>query len=284
VATVVVSPPRNITFDWTAGRHAGWPKGKSRMVALLGNNVNLTYVFPFTPVQIEFSDLSNNYTEIERPGNYKLIERRSPNLTRVSFSFLAVDRDSQGKRSIENQLRFLNRISTANAPIAFAGLGALLGVSQQGTYRLWRITDFSFSVTRKNQKNEASQAECRITLVEDRNPILPVADLGQIKYDETPPRLSDDKTTSSTPAGILGAALATDLQTYLRDQLRLGGTRTNTRTLIQRFLQGKKDVTASELDVLTSSYNNQLFRVVPTATVLPGTGVDRLTRSREALR
>lgn len=279
MTTVIITPPKNITFDWTAGRHAGWPKGKSRMVALLGANVNLTYVFPFTPTQIEFSDLSNNYTEIERPGNFKLIERRAPNLTRVSFSFLAVDRDSQGKRSIENQLRFLNRISTANAPIAFAGMGGLLGLNHQGTYRLWRITDFGFTVTRKNEKNDVSQAECRITLVEDRNPSLPVETLTQIVYRDTPVRLSDDNPSDDddSPDVVLNAAQTDQLETYIKNALRTGSTRRSPRAIVQGFLtQQGITLTSQQIDVVVASSTNAgFFRLNPRPAPVSGSNRTR---------
>lgn len=196
MASLVVRPPVDISFDWNPMFYSGWPQAKSRMIALVGPFSSLTYAFPFTPIESEYSSLANEYVQIERPGNYALIDRKAPQLTQVSFSFLVVDRASQGLVSVENQILFLNQFASANAPIAFVGMGGLLGRNPEGVYRLWRVNNFTIGVRRKTPNNEVSQAECQMTVIEDRNPDLPTATLPRITYTKTVPKKStkeDDK-------------------------------------------------------------------------------------------
>lgn len=193
MASLVVRPPYQIAFDWDPRFYSGWPQAKSRMVALLGPFGSLTYAFPYTPVETEYSALSNEYVQIERPGDYPLIDRKSPQLTQVSLSFLVVDRASHGLLSVDDQLVFLNRFVSLNAPVAFVGMGGLLGRNTEGAYRLWRINNFTVSARRKTPDGAVSQAECQITLIEDRNPDLPTVTLPRIVYMKTPPSKAPKK-------------------------------------------------------------------------------------------
>jgi hypothetical protein len=193
--SAVVVTSGQLSSAWNSSTHSGSPAAKARMVSF--GSFAGTYGFPYTPVEIDFSDLSSDYVEIDRPGDYKLIERRGPQLARASFTFLVADRASNGLRSVEGDLAWLARMVNTDGPVAFAGLGSALTNGPAGV-RLWRVTDFSVKVRRRNPSDQISQAECQITVTEDRNPAIAVATLPRITYSSQPPAASP--TTSRTTA------------------------------------------------------------------------------------
>lgn len=203
MATVVINGIAPAGVDWDPTTCAGYPKANSFICAITQDETYV-YGFPYEPVQVEFSKLSNEYVTIERPGNHPLISWKAPQLGEISFSFLVIDRTSGGTTSIEDDLSFLTRFASLQAPIRFSGATLLSTIIRHfgdtsKAPRAWRITDFSMTVRRKTVDGEASQAECSITLMEDRNPNISVVSLPAIVYTVTPPtKVKKPKKTTPT--------------------------------------------------------------------------------------
>lgn len=197
MATVVYNTGTStLTNDsWNPKTMAGWPFGSSSMSAQVGKET-YTYYFPFEPIDIQFSGLANEYVTIDRPGTYPLVERKGSQLAQVSFSFLVINRQSRGVLGIESDLRFLNKFVSAQAPVQFSGTGTFLTSISRAfssaslTPRAWRITEFSITTKGKTETGNINQAECSITLMEDRNPTVKLVKLPAISYKETPPAKS----------------------------------------------------------------------------------------------
>ena len=143
----------------------------------------LTYVFPFLPVEADFSGLPLEYVEIDRPGDQKILAARGMQLQKISFKFIVSDRASGGILPVDDELAFLTRMALRDAPVALTGLGPLAGKRPTNeTYRLWRIVDMSFSVRRRDILGNVTQAEVSITLSEDHNPDIETVLLTKIVY------------------------------------------------------------------------------------------------------
>lgn len=213
--------------EWDSSTHSGWPSGKARM-SLITDSLSLTYVFPYSPIEIQHSGISNEYVTIDRPGKYPLMALRGPQLTEISFSFLVANRFSaangglNGLGSVEDQLKFLHSLVSTDGPIFFTGLGSLLSSLEQfsdgrAIPRAWNITDFSYQIIRLNEDNVPMQAQASISLRENRNPNFTVRQLSKINYVEAPIKKSapsrnvppnDNDGAGWTLTGIGGIRLA----------------------------------------------------------------------------
>lgn len=204
MATVYVKPPTSISSAWSPTTHNGYPNGKARMVSLAftppGTTLAqpaLTYVFPYAPVEAQIGQIGLEYVEIERPNNFKLLDVRGPQLLQVAMNFVVVDRPSGGLLPVDDELMFLSTIANRNSPVAFAGIGDLLGKADT-TFRLWRITDMSLTVVRRDTNGKAIRADASMSLTEDKTPRLEVRTLPRITYTSTPQTYSSG-TTSTKP-------------------------------------------------------------------------------------
>jgi hypothetical protein len=144
----------------------------------------LTYVFPYAPVETSLSELSYEYVEIDRPSAQSLIAPKSPRLMKASFTCLIANRDSHGLISVESDLQHLAEMARRESAVAFSGFGAFFcKVPTDQVYRLWRITDMSISVRRRNPvTGDITQAEVQFSITEDANPGLASMALPRIVY------------------------------------------------------------------------------------------------------
>jgi hypothetical protein len=154
-----------------------------------------TFTFPYAPVEVSYSGLSRQYTEIARPGDWPLIDSVGPQLMKVQLQFRVADPASNGTVSIEPQLDKLRLISLIPGPILVANMDAYLSrpIAPTLTFEglklaFFRMTDLSVTVKRRNRDNLATQADCQMTLTEDRNPYIPAIALPPIDYSDTPQR------------------------------------------------------------------------------------------------
>lgn len=204
-AKVKVATKNSGGLYWDPETCSGYAPSLSRMTAITDTKT-FVYAFPYEPLNIEISNIANEYSTIERPGDFPLVEYRGPQLQQVSFSFLAVNRYSHGLISIEPQLLFLNKFAALNAPIMISGTGHLLESLKRTTttksFRSWRISEFSISTLRKNDQSKITQAECSITLIEDRNPTLATELIPRIVYTEIPIEVSKKPNKGNTNPGV----------------------------------------------------------------------------------
>jgi hypothetical protein len=213
--TVSINNLKAQSVDWDPLTSAGYPSATLWMGAVTSTKT-YRYFFPYAPVQFEFSNLGNEFVQIERPGNHPLLVYKAPKLVQVSFSFLAIDRlniyEKAGEASIEKDLAFLAKMAALDAPIRFSGSTFLTVVARHfgdvsSTPRSWKMTEFSINVRRKTSDGDASQAECSVTLIEDRNPNISVVSLPPIVYTVIPPtkiKTPSKPSSGSQPPGDAG--------------------------------------------------------------------------------
>ena len=147
------------------------------------------HVFDVVPNSFEFSQLSSTWNEVERSGNYPLVDWAKYNLTKVSFRFLVHGtrtdvRDSSSgtistvvndglEISIDEQLDNLRSIGGAAKTIRIYNMNTLLTDSYRYPYLSkagaiqWVIGDMSVTATRLTPNgSRIATAEVSMTLTE----------------------------------------------------------------------------------------------------------------------
>jgi hypothetical protein len=147
------------------------------------------HVFEIVPNSFEFSQLSSTWNDVERSGNFPMVDWAKYNLTKCSFRFLIAGRrtdtisvgNSQQETlvndgldvSVDEQIENLRAMAGAPYPVIFNNFNTLLSTSFRFPYLentrgiQWVIADLSITATRltPNGKKIAA-AEVSITLNE----------------------------------------------------------------------------------------------------------------------
>ncbi|MGA0129172.1 MAG: hypothetical protein ACO3I1_07805 [Burkholderiales bacterium] len=149
------------------------------------------FVFPFTPQQVQYSNLSPEISEISRPGKTPLIAFNRYKAKQVSFKFLIAVKNDGLFISVDESIDQLQRIVNSTRSVYFTNLdkqitNSLTTGNTNGIF--WSIIDFSLSSIRRNADNKIVAAEANITLVENVNPTIKVADLPVITYTSAVPQ------------------------------------------------------------------------------------------------
>jgi hypothetical protein len=167
------------------------------------------FTFPYAPVEVSYTGLARQYTELSRPNDFALLDSVAPQLMKVAIQFRVADPETHGQASIEAQLDNLRLISLLPGPILISGMDGYLSrpiypaadLGSGGRVTFYRMTEFSVTVKRRNKNNQATQADCQMTLTEDRNPYVPVVSLAPIDYADQPSRAVGSVGTSGGGGG-----------------------------------------------------------------------------------
>jgi hypothetical protein len=143
------------------------------------------HVFDIVPNSFEFSQLSSTWNEVERGGNYPLVDWSKYNLTKCSFRFLVASRrideiDSQRTTvndgmdvSIDAEIENIRIMAGSPSPVTFYNFNKLLSTSYRFPYLentrgiQWVIADLSVTATRLTPNGRGiAAAEVSITLNE----------------------------------------------------------------------------------------------------------------------
>lgn len=143
------------------------------------------HVFEIIPNTFEFSQLSSTWNEVERSGNYPLVDWAKYNLTKCSFRFLVasrrIDEIAQQRTlvndgmdvSIEDEIENIRIMAGSPSPVTFLNFNKLLSTSYRFPYLentrgiQWVIADLSVTATRLTPNGRGiAAAEVSITLNE----------------------------------------------------------------------------------------------------------------------
>jgi len=182
--TNVVSSPRRVTFVTGATSATDPSKPAARpaqrfptlvQMSVTGNP-SATFEFPYPPANLQYSNLTPEWVEIDRPGYVPLVGLSKYKLMRIQFDFLiAIPYDGLWY-SVEDALGTLRRMALSTDRIYFYGMDTMTrdGLPIPGTQRaasggamFFRIVDFSVQSMRRNTSNEITAAQCSIILQED---------------------------------------------------------------------------------------------------------------------
>lgn len=147
------------------------------------------FEFPFVPNQVNYSGLGAQWTEIERTGNFPIVDWTSFQLLKISFNFDVVDRQLENKTgfglywSCEDQIRTLREMAQSPYPVTFLNMDQFM--SDEIRYPLFTrgrgiefvIAEFSVTAVQRTPSkspllsgtiipNQISRATCSMTLQE----------------------------------------------------------------------------------------------------------------------
>ena len=167
-----------------------------------GNEYN-TFEFPFPPANLQYTNLTPRWVEIERPGYVPLTGLAKYHLMRIQFEFLLAAPFDGIKYSVEEELNLLRRMANSIEPVYFNGMDSLTntpitlpGASRTSTGMFFRITDFTITSMRRNPSNKITAAQCSMALQEDFSLAVNAVTMPVIKYPPImKPRIKKDKTT-----------------------------------------------------------------------------------------
>jgi hypothetical protein len=157
--------------------------------------------FPYAPNNVSYSGLGSEWTNIDRQGNYPLVEWAKWQLMRVELEFLlAEDRLVSGGAkvpdgifvSVQNRLNVIRRMAQRQAPVSVFNLDDLFRVqvrraAKTGKAMQFVIADMNVKSSRRSMdsiEKEITSATVRLTLQE-----MPVENITIAKM--SPPQLTD---------------------------------------------------------------------------------------------
>jgi hypothetical protein len=148
----------------------------------------LSFTFPFTPQQIQYGNIGPELQEISRPGKMPIVAFSRYRSRQLSIKFLVAVPNDGLFTSVDDSLELLFDIANLARPVFFTNMDKQisnpLGTTDASKNIFWSIQDLNFSSIRRNEQNQISAAEANMTLVENINPRVVVAQLPKITYDQ----------------------------------------------------------------------------------------------------
>lgn len=172
------------------------------------------FVFPYAPIDVQYSNMAAEWTEINRPGRTPLIDYSQSKLLEVSFNFLVARPGDGITYSVDDDLVTLRYMASSRRTVSIFGMDGMLTnpfqipgqPNRTSSGFFFHITDFTVRSVRRNKDNQITAAECSITLREVNNPDIGVVRFPAITY---PPQLPPVK-KKSPPTTITYADLTTN--------------------------------------------------------------------------
>jgi hypothetical protein len=173
------------------------------------------FVFPYVPNNISYSGLGSQWTEIDRQGNYPLVEWTKWDLMRVEMEFLlAEERTESGGaivpdgifNSVQGRLNTLRRMSQRRAAVSVFNLDDLFRVqikraAETGKAMQFVIADLTVNASRRSLNSvskEITAATVKLTLQEIPIEAVTIVRMSPPKMtDPTLPKKTDEDSESS---------------------------------------------------------------------------------------
>lgn len=159
----------------------------------------LSFTFPFTPQQIQYANIGPELQEISRPGKMPIVAFARFRSRQLSIKFLIAVPNDGLFTPVDDDLELLFDIANLARPVFFTNMDKQisnpLGTNDASKNIFWSITDLNFSSIRRNDQNQITAAEANMTLVENVNPNVVVAELPVITYGSNitiPPKTGTD--------------------------------------------------------------------------------------------
>jgi len=166
-----------------------------------GTEEELEFTFPFPPQSVSYRDLAPEMSQIARPGRTPIVAFSRYKARQVDLQFLVAVPTDGLFIDVENDVRLLQFMAATGRPVWFYNFDKFLGNTfseitiGQITF-FWTITDLNFTSIRRNSAQRIVQAEVSMSIVENNNPKIVVAQLPKITYGENPPARSNRPSTA----------------------------------------------------------------------------------------
>lgn len=129
-------------------------------VNLLDNTLVPSVTFPLAPNDVSFSDLSDRYEEIERPGREPLVFMSARRNLKLELRLLLTAEQNRGSASMELMLAWLRLVARVDVDVVLVGMGLMSSSSR------YRVAEMNANAVRLNANQEITAAEVTLTLIE----------------------------------------------------------------------------------------------------------------------
>jgi len=158
----------------------------------------ITFAFPYNPIAITYNQLSDEIAQIPRPGTTPLVFFKAHRLLTVDITFtLAVPGDGL-VQSVDGEIGVLRTMAgnshrvvqifnydgMLRAPFPYRNMSKEASVTGSFQDLFFTIVDFSLDSVRRNKNNQITQANCRLSLIENRNPFQNVTAIPKLQKPE----------------------------------------------------------------------------------------------------
>lgn len=137
------------------------------------------FVFPYSPREVNIGQLSDEMVQIPRPGTTPIVAFKSHRLMTIDFTALIAHPGDGLIRDVEKEI-FNLRSFASNSKKVFQLINYDVFTREPYVFRnmseervsglFFSITEMGVDVTRRNKENLITQANVKISLVENRNP------------------------------------------------------------------------------------------------------------------
>lgn len=177
-----------------------------RLLPIQSNDTIYEFHFPFSPINISYDGLANEIAEIDRPGATSILAFKKHQLMKVSFDFVVAVPYDGINTSIDSDLFLLRTMAEhTTRPVRVFNLDQMFERTSRRRYQpantqhrsyqtKFRIAEFNVTSVKRNMAGNITQADCKITLIEDVNPKIDVALIPRF----VPPPTIPKKTTTTT--------------------------------------------------------------------------------------
>ena len=190
-----------------------------RLLPIQGEDTIYEFHFPFSPINISYDGLSNEIAEIDRPGATSIVAFKKHQLMKVSFDFVVAVPYDGITTSVDSDIFILRTMAEhTTRPVAVFNLDKMFERTARRRYQpkntrhksyetKFRIAELNLTSVKRNMKGEITQADCKITLIEDVNPKIDVALIPRfippptIPKKTTPPTTGTKKTVPKASTG-----------------------------------------------------------------------------------
>jgi hypothetical protein len=177
-----------------------------RLLPIQGDDTIYEFHFPFSPINISYDGLANEIAEIDRPGATSILAFKKHQLMKVSFDFVVAVPYDGINTSIDSDLFILRTMAESTTrPVRVFNLDQMFERTSRRKYQpantrhtsyqtKFRIAEFNVTSVKRNMSGSITQADCKITLIEDVNPKIDVALIPRF----IPPPTIPKKATTTT--------------------------------------------------------------------------------------
>lgn len=178
------------------------------------------FQLPYNPIQMRYGDMSDEISQISRPGTTPIVAFKSHRLLTVDFTFLLAQPGDGLATSVDDKLIILRKFAASgNRVISLVNFDSL--TNSPHTFRnstqerltdglFFNIVDLSVESVRRNKNNEITQANVSMSLIENRNPLINVANIPPIIPSRPRKRCKDPEFKKKFPERCSGKTTTTN--------------------------------------------------------------------------
>lgn len=171
----------------------------ARMI-IQGENPGATPIYiPYAPIRVEHDDLGGSYNLINRPGTQDATVFGSPNVHKMSFSLLLIDRVVAPSRIAGRSPAITTVVAIIRALSDYSAKGIRVGITYGALESgFWYIDDVSVSTMKRDPaSDEVIQAVVSLSLIRASDVLDGTGPLTGGASKQTPPPPSPPQQTSS---------------------------------------------------------------------------------------